>query len=88
MDTILGSRIPLTKSEQMIGISSHLPINNLYNHICTIVKRYIYVCRCVAKMPSSATLKIKDEINTKYVLASEKNRTALFTENWQGLCFI
>ena len=30
----------------MLGISSHLSINNLYNHICTIVKRYICVSLC------------------------------------------
>ena len=44
LNTILGSGISLTKSEQMLG-----SINNLYNHICAIVKHYIYVCRCVAK---------------------------------------
>ena len=60
---------PETKSEQILGINNHLPINNLYNHICTTVKHYIYVCRCDAKRPSSETLwlKIKDEMNTEYV---------------------
>ena len=90
LNTILGSRVTLTKSEQILGINSHLPINNLYNYICTTVKHYIYVCRCVAKRPSSETLwlKIKDEMNTEYVLACEKNRTAHFIEKWEGLRYI
>ena len=61
------------------------PFAVFYNHICMVIKQYIYACRCLEKIPNKQVVieKIKDAKHVEYQLAKQNDRTTAFFKKWE-----
>ena len=76
--------IKLQKCEVFMGLYDK-PFAVFYNHICMVIKQYIYACRCLEKIPNKQVVieKIKDAKHVEYQLAKQNDRTTAFFKKWE-----
>ena len=81
-----GIRIQFSHQQILLGITD-FEYNEMYNHIFTIVKQYLYATRCMNVKPNAIAIvkKIDNDIETEKIIAYKNNTVRKFEKKWSPI---
>ena len=81
-----GIRIQFSNQQILLGIID-FEYCEMYNHVFTIVKQYLYATRCLDVKPNTIAVvkKINDDIESEKIIAYKNNTIRKFEKKWNPI---